>query len=101
MSDLKVITVEMIASGEIKPVFAFFNFIFAIGLLIASYAIQALTTPKTDPQKPAALEDFDFPQFEEGTPQSVVFGDVWTEDMFVLWYGNLRTSAIKSSGGKK
>ncbi len=101
MSDVKTITVEMIASGDIKPVYAFFNFLWAIGALIASYAIQALLTPKTDPQKPASLEDFDFAQFEEGTPQSVVFGDVWTEDQYILWYGNMRTSAIKSSGGKK
>ncbi len=101
MSDVKTLSVEMIATGEVKVVYAFFNFLWAITALIASYAIQALLTPKTDPQKPAALEDFDFPQFEEGTPQAVVFGDIWTEDQFILWYGNLRTSAIKSGGGKK
>lgn len=101
MSDIKTLTVEMIASGDIKPVYAFINFLWAISLLIASYAIQALTSPKAEPAKPASLEEFDFPQFEEGTPQSVVFGDVWTDDSFVLWYGNMRTSAIKSGGGKK
>lgn len=101
MSDIKTLTAEMIATGEIKPVYAFINFLWGIGLLIASYAIQVLLTPKTEPQKPSSLEDFDFPQFEEGTPQSVVFGDVWTEEQFILWYGNLRTSAIKSGGGKK
>lgn len=77
------------------------NFIFAIGMMIASYAIQALLTPKPVKPKAAALEDFDFPQVEEGTPQSIVFGDVWISDWHVLWYGNLRTTAVRSKGGKK
>lgn len=78
-----------------------FNLIWAIGMLIASYAIQALLMPKPIRPKPAALEDFDFPQIEEGTPQSVIFGDVWVKDWQVLWFGNLRTSAVKSDSGKK
>ena len=77
------------------------NLIWAIGMLIASYAIQVLTMPKPGKPKPAALEEFDFPQVDEGSPQSVVFGDVWIRDWHVLWYGNLRTSAIKSKAGKK
>ena len=77
------------------------NFIFAIGMMIASYAIQALLMPKPVKPKAASLEDFDFPQVEEGTPQSVVFGDVWISDWHVLWYGNLRTTAVRSKGGKK
>lgn len=101
MSDFEQEFMRKLATGEIQPALAFINFLWGIGLLIASYAIQVLLTPKTDPQKPASLEDFDFPQFEEGTPQSVIFGDVWTDDQFILWYGNLRTSAIKSKGGKK
>ena len=76
-------------------------FLLALGMMIASYAINALLAPKTDTPKPASLDAFDFPQVDEGTPQSVVFGDVWIEDWHVLWYGNLRTSAVKSEGGKK
>lgn len=78
------------------PIFAW-----AIGMLVASYAIQAMLMPKAEKPKPAALEDFDFPQVDEGTPQSVVFGDVWIKDWYVLWYGNLRTSPISSDGKKK
>jgi len=77
------------------------NLIWAIGMLIASYAIQALLTPKPETPKPAALEDFDFPQIEEGTPQSVIFGDVWVSDWMVIWFGNMRSSAVKSGSGKK
>lgn len=76
-------------------------FLWAIGMMVASYAIQVLLTPKQETPKPAALDDFDFPQVDEGTPQSVIFGDVWIQDWMVLWYGNLRTSEVKSSGGKK
>lgn len=77
------------------------QFLWAIGLLIASYALQALLTPQPKSPKPASLKDFDFPQFEEGTPQMVIFGDVWISDWMILWYGNLRTRKIKSKGTKK
>ncbi len=77
------------------------NFIFAIALLVVSYAITALMTPKPSVPKPALMEDFDLPQIDEGTPQAVVFGDVWTPDWLVLWYGDLRSSPIKSNGKKK
>lgn len=76
-------------------------FLWAIGMLVASYAIQVLLMPKPEKPKPAALEDFDFPQVEEGTAQSVVFGDVWIKDWHVLWFGDLRTSAVKSDSSKK
>lgn len=81
------------------------NFIWALGLLIVSYAITALTAkkPVVSNAKPATFEDFTFPQHEEGTAQPVIFGDVWIEDWMVLYYGNLHSEAIraKTSGGKK
>jgi hypothetical protein len=69
--------------------------LFAIGLLVTSYAITALLTPKPQQPKAAGFDEFDFPQVEEGTPQAVIFGDCWTADWTVLWYGNYRTSAIR------
>lgn len=102
MSEPVKITLEMMQNGQIEVHYAFFNFLFALGLLIASYAIQALIPkPKGEGPQKAGIGDFDFPQIEEGTPQPIVFGDVWTEDWVVGWFGNLRTSAIKSKGGKK
>ena len=77
------------------------NFLFAIGMLILNVFIQVALMSKPEKPKPASLDEFDFPQVDETTPQSVVFGDVWIRDWTVLWYGNLQTSAIKSSGGKK
>ena len=40
--------------------------IFAVGLLVASYALTSLTARKPPNAKPAALEDFDFPQIDDG-----------------------------------
>ncbi|WOE76326.1 hypothetical protein [Alterisphingorhabdus coralli] len=74
-------------------------FLTSFALFLAHYAISSLLTP-TQRNRPATLEEFDFPQVEEGTEQAVFFGDCWTEDWQVLWYGNLRTKKIKQ-GGKK
>jgi hypothetical protein len=74
-------------------------FAWALLLMVASYVIQYATMKTQNPQA-VSLEDFDIPQFEEGTPHAIVFGDVWLEGWFVLWYGNFRTTKIKS-GGKK
>lgn len=80
-------------------------FLFSLGLMVLSYTITALTTkkPATTTPAPATLNDFNFPQHEEGTAQMVVFGDVWIEDPFILYYGNLSNQAIRteSGGGKK
>lgn len=81
----------------------------AIGLIISlavsvvSMALQSLLAKKPSAQanKPASLEEFEFPQSTEGQPQIVVFGDVWIEDWYVLWYGDYRTEAITASGGGK
>ncbi len=75
-------------------------FAWALVFMVASYAIQSFLVKPVN-QKPAALEDFDFPQAEEGTEQAVIFGDVWLSGPMVLWYGNMRTKKIKSKGGKK
>lgn len=69
-----------------------------LALFVVSYTLQALLVPKNR-QKPASLSEFEFPQEEEGTPQAIVFGDVWQEGWFVSTWLNLRTKKIKQ--GKK
>lgn len=76
-------------------------FWFALALLVVSFIIRTVFAPKPQDAKPAALKDFDFPQVEEGTPQPVIFGEVWTTDWMVLGVGNYRSRAITSSGGGK
>lgn len=77
------------------------QFVFAIITLVASFALQMILTPRPTAPEAAAFEDFDFPQADEGTSASVVFGDVWIDDWIVLWYGNYSTTDVKSDGSKK
>lgn len=72
-----------------------------IALLVVSLGASIALRQKVIQPKPAAFEDIQFPQFEEGTPQCVVFGDCWTSDWMVLTVGNYRTEEIKVKGGKK
>lgn len=69
-----------------------------IFVLVASYVIQVALAPKPVKPKPLALEEFQFPQFEEGTPQEVIFGDCWTESWMVLGVGNYRTAPVRAKG---
>jgi hypothetical protein len=75
----------------------------ALAFMVVSVALTVLIQPHSQNQvpDPAGLKDFDFPQDAEGTPQTVVFGDVWLDGWFVAWFGNLRTEPIKVSGGSK
>ena len=68
--------------------------------IVASYYINQAMAPEQEKPKPAAFSDWDFPQFEEGTSEAVCFGDNWTTDWFVLWFGNYRTKSIKTKSGK-
>lgn len=74
---------------------------YAIGMLVTSLAISVAMANKAEKPKAATLEDMNIPQVDEGTAQTVFFGDCWTGDWMVLWTGNLRTTKIKSNGGKK
>lgn len=78
------------------------QFVIAIVLLAISYAITALTAkgpPKPTPPNP--FKDFKFPVPDEGSPQLMVFGDVWLPDWQVLWVGGYHTEAITTQGGGK
>lgn len=65
-----------------------------LAIFVVSLIISYATRPKPETPRPAAFEDFQFPQAEEGTPQAVFFGDVWTEDWMVVGVGNYRTTPI-------
>lgn len=72
----------------------------ALVAMVASYVITSFMI-RTPVVAPATLEDFDFPQSQDGTPQAVLFGDGWTSGWMVLWYGNFRTIKIKAGGKGK
>lgn len=70
-------------------------------LLVVSYIVSAALAPKPPKPTPAALNDFDIPLAEQGRPIPVVFGTMLLTGANVMWYGDLRTTPIKSKGGKK
>jgi hypothetical protein len=72
----------------------------AIYLLIASFLLSAALAPKAKAPEPVAFKDIDFPTFDEGMPQAVIFGDCWSGDWCVIGLGGYRTSAIHADGGK-
>jgi hypothetical protein len=65
--------------------------------LVAAYAMM----PKPQTQPPAGLGDIKAPTAEEGREIAVVFGTRDVQGPNVVYFGNLRTVAVKSSGGKK
>src|SRR5690606_36501010 len=72
-----------------------------LAVLSVSVLIQYALQPKP-PQPPSAeLKAIDAPTADEGRPVPVVFGTVLVKSANVVWYGDLRTTPIKSKGGKK
>lgn len=70
-------------------------------VLVAQYLISAAMRDKPKPPPPAAFEDFKFPQFQDGTPVAVIFGDVWIDDFMVLSVADYRYTPIEHSPDKK
>ena len=77
------------------------GFEYVLYALAASFLMSLIMAPKTITQKPAAFEDFEFPQADEGAPQAVYFGECWSTSWMVLAAGDYRTAAIRAKGGKK
>lgn len=72
-----------------------------LGMLLIASLVMALLAPKPQAPKPQTLDDAQVPSAEEGKDISVVFGTVWKKSPNVSWYGDLRTTPIKTKGGKK
>lgn len=73
----------------------------ALYFMIASIVLTAVLAPKAQIAPPVSFDEIDFPQVDEGTPQSVFFGDCWTDNWLVISVGNYRTQGLKAKGGKK
>jgi hypothetical protein len=70
-----------------------------IALIVAALILSVALAPRARVPTASTLEDFDFPQVDEGTPQIVIFGDCWIDGWMVLSFGNLRTEPIAPEGG--
>jgi hypothetical protein len=66
-------------------------------LLVATYALA----PKPPTTPPAGLDTIKAPTAEEGREIPILFGTRRISSANVVWYGDLRTTAIKAKGGKK
>lgn len=68
-----------------------------VGALIVGFAMA----PKPEKRPPAGLNEVQAPVAEVGREIPVLFGRRKLEGPNVVWYGHLRTVAIKKKGGKK
>lgn len=73
----------------------------AIYLLVIALVVSAVLAPKSPQPTPPSLDDVEAPTADEGRPIPVIFGTVWITGPNVIWYGNMRTTPIMKSGGKK
>lgn len=69
----------------------------AVGLTAVSYLLM----PKPKQASPAAAEKFEAPTVQEGESIPVLFGTRRIKAAAVVWYGDIKTVPIKSSGGGK
>lgn len=72
-----------------------------IALFVGALVIAYATMPKPQTQPPAGLGEIQAPVAEEGIEIPVLFGTRDLNGPNVVWYGDLKTVAIKSKGGKK
>lgn len=72
-----------------------------IAVFVVALAVSYAMTPKPQSQPPAGLGDIKAPTAEEGREIPVLFGTRDIEGPNVVWYGDLKTVAIRKKGGKK
>lgn len=72
-----------------------------IAIFVVTLVLGSLTPKTSQTQKPAGLSEIDSPQATEGLEIAVLFGTRDMPGINCLWYGDLKTVAIKSKGGKK
>ena len=70
-----------------------------IATAVIAYALRPKPTHTTP--TPATIEDFEAPTAEDGREIPVLFGTREVQGPNVVWYGDLRTEAIKAKQGKK
>lgn len=70
--------------------------VFVVALVVAYAA-----APKPQSQPPAGLGDINAPTAEDGREIPVLFGTRELKGPNVVWFGHLRTVAVKKKGGKK
>lgn len=70
-------------------------------VFVVALVVGLAMAPKPQSQPPAGLGDIKAPTAEEGREIPVLFGTRDIQGPNVVWYGDLRTVAIRKKGGKK
>ncbi len=70
-------------------------------IVVALTVLSAMLAPKPQNPKPGGLGDIKVPQAKEGDSIPVLFGTRDIAAPNVVWYGDLKTVAVKAKGGKK
>ena len=70
-----------------------------VATMVISYALRP--KPVNQTPTPATIADFDVPTAEDGREIPVLFGTREVQGPNVVWYGDMRTEAIKAEVGKK
>lgn len=66
-----------------------------VAVFIVALIVAYSMAPKPQLTPPAALEDIQVPTAEEGREIPVLFGSRLIEGANLVWYGDLRTTAIQ------
>lgn len=72
-----------------------------LAVFVVTYAVVVARTPKPQSRPPAGIEEFQVPTAKEGREVPILFGTRLIKGPNVVWYGDLRTEAIRKKGGKK
>lgn len=72
-----------------------------VAVFVVALAVGMSMQPKPQSHPPAGLNEIKAPTAEEGREIPVLFGTRDITGPNVVWYGHLRTVAIKKKGGKK
>lgn len=74
---------------------------FYFAVLAAAVVVGFAIRPKQTQNKVIAADSVDIPSTDVGTEIAVVFGTCKRKSPILAWYGDLRSTPIRSKGGKK
>jgi len=92
---LDILATPKLIIEEGAPQLAIWNFIAQVAIMIALSMLLAPKPKQPKKLKPVSLEQFDIPTAEEGRPVQVLFGKKYVCAPNVVWYGHLKSVAVK------
>ena len=71
-----------------------------VAQLAISLIINAVFSEDPDVPEASTLEDFDVPMVNQGSSIPVIFGTFLIKSANVVWYGDLKTTKVRTNAGK-